>query len=394
MKVLVITNVYPSVQEPTRGIFNQYRLSALSERCEVRVVAPVTWWNRLKDGKNLLSAPTENIKNINSLYPTYWSIPTLSSLHGYALYISLRRYIRHISETYSFDLIFAVWAYPDALASALLTRDYGCPLVIQVMGSDINELSQRPRIRRQIVWALKQSHRTIAVSRALRDRVVELGAAPENVVVQHNGVDGDLFQIGDRNEARLKLGLPTDRKLILYIGNFRLIKGSDLLVEAMVDLIQLHSDADLLLVGSGDMERALQLRVESLGLGDRVRFYGRQDHPMIPLWMQACDVFCLPSRNEGCPNVVLEALASGRPVVASNVGGIPELLDADNGILVPSEDPASLAAGLSDALQRDWDPVKLRNSVEFLSWSDIGESYFQVLSNAMNEFHARKGERS
>ncbi|HLV79914.1 MAG TPA: glycosyltransferase, partial [Chthonomonadaceae bacterium] len=126
-------------------------------------------------------------------------------------------------------------------------------------------------------------------------------------------------------------------------------------------------------------------RVRSLGLDGRILLPGRRPHAEVPDWISACDVYCLPSRREGCPNVVLEALASGRPVVATNVGGVPELLNAENGILVPSEDPAALAAGLRQALCRSWDPQTLRSSVECLSWDQVGKGYFQVLQAAMQE---------
>src|SRR6185437_8672908 len=100
------------------------------------------------------------------------------------------------------------------------------------------------------------------------------------------------------------------------------------------------------------IEAPLHARTTALGLDSRVRFLGRQPHEAIPRWMSAVDVFCLPSRNEGCPNVILEALASGKPVVATRVGGIPELLtDGDNGYLVPAEDPAALAGALAKALE-------------------------------------------
>jgi glycosyltransferase involved in cell wall biosynthesis len=103
--------------------------------------------------------------------------------------------------------------------------------------------------------------------------------------------------------------------------------------------------------------------------------------------MSAVDVFCLPSRNEGCPNVILEALASGKPVVASRVGGIPELLtDGENGYLVPAEDPASLARALAQALARDWDPEALRASVEFLSWDTVALTYQKLLGEVIEEW--------
>ena len=120
-----------------------------------------------------------------------------------------------------------------------------------------------------------------------------------------------------------------------------------------------------------------------------LRRWLRKLHDEIPRWMNAFDLFCLPSRREGCPNVILEALASGKPVVASRVGGIPELINEDNGILVPAESPAALAQAWKAALERRWDAEALRKSVQFLSWDAVGETYFDLLGTVIDEWRRR-----
>ena len=140
------------------------------------------------------------------------------------------------------------------------------------------------------------------------------------------------------------LGLPADRPLVGYVGNLAHKKGPDVLVAAMAELAKRSSrEVDLAIIGAGAVEPALREQALALGVAGRVRFVGRKVHDEIPQWINVFDVFCLPSRREGCPNVVLEALASGRPVVASRVGGVPELLRKDNGLLVPPDRPAELA---------------------------------------------------
>lgn len=362
-------------------MFNRQVFGALAQNCDVRVVSPLPWWTRLRRPKELFVAPQDDSTGIAASYPVYWTLPRISpGLHGDAMYASLRGSVGRLRRSFPFDVILAAWAYPDAYAAARMAQDYGCPVVTKLMGSDINDLASRPGIRDQVRWTLEQSSRVVAVSYALRDRVLEMGIAGDRVSVQHNGVNGALFTLRDPKAVRAELGLPTDRKLILYVGNFRTVKGTDVLIEAMGELSRRRGDADLLLVGSGDLEDGLRARVRELGIEKRVRFCGRRLHTEIPSWISACDAFCLPSRNEGCPNVILEALASGKPVVASRVGGIPELLNRDNGILTPSEDPAALAQGLDDALTRSWDPSALRQSVEYLSWDGVGRSYYNMLA--------------
>ena len=397
MKALLLTQIYPSLREPTRGPYNHNVFRAVSARCDVRVLSPQPFWTRLRRPQEILHVPHETQTGLDTLLPTYWSVPKASHLHGKALYASLRPLVARIHQEFPFDVILAAWAYPDAFAAARLARDFNCALVIKTLGSDINEIPRNPKLRPLVQEALHAAGRVVTVSSALRDRVVELGISPDRVMVQHNGVNGDTFFIRDRAPVRAELGLSADRFAFCYVGRLSHEKGVDVLLQAFHHLNQSGAgkNADLHLVGGGDQEENLRAQAEKLNLSN-VYFHGMQPHKTIPLWLSACDAFCLPSRREGCPNVVLEALASGRPVVASHVGGVPELVSADNGILVPSENPESLAAGMQEAMNRSWNPDALRSSVEFLSWDAVGAMYHQALQAAVAEktaIHAAPAER-
>jgi len=389
VKVLIFTNLYPSHLDPTLGIYNKSTFEALARYCEVRVVAPIRAWARWKQPGLIVNPVREREGGVESIFPPYWSIPTAWSLHAAGMYLSMRPWIRELRRDFPFDVIVGAWAYPDAVAASLLAREANVPLVTAVLGSDVNEFPDLFGLRPQIRWGFQRAQRILAVSRAIADRVVELGAPRERVLVQHNGVDGARFQIRSRSDARKSVGIEHDRPVIGYVGNLRPVKGSDVLIEAMDHLVKQlrNSDAELWIVGSGEIEAQVRARTTALGLDSRVRFLGRQPHNTIPRWMSAVDVFCLPSRNEGCPNVILEALASGKPVVASRVGGIPELLtDGDNGYLVPAEDPAALAGALAKALARPWDPGALRATVTFLSWDAVAQTYQKLLGQVVEEW--------
>jgi glycosyltransferase involved in cell wall biosynthesis len=253
------------------------------------------------------------------------------------------------------------------------------------MGSDINHLARQPQIRPHLIHALERCDSIVAVSWALRDKVLELGIDPTRVVVRHNAVNGDLFCPRDRLIIRNQLGLPTNRRILLYVGNLVPEKGVDVLLEAMSHVHRRHPDVELRIVGRGSSETELRRRAAELGLTRSVHFEGSKAHDNIALWMGAADVFCLPSRREGCPNVVLEALASGRPVVASRVGGVPELLNDRNGIMARAGEPEDLADCLCRALAVDWDAQSLRSSVKQLTWRSVGEFYHETLVHALNE---------
>ncbi len=359
---------------------------AIAKRCEVRLVSPLPWWTRHNRPQDWLNAPHENSTGIDAVFPSWWTVPRYGvAYNGRAMYYSVRKLVKELHKTSPFDVILASWAYPDAYAASLLAKDLGIPFVVNVLGSDINALIKLPALRLQIIETLNKSHRVISVSHALRETVLKLGVAPEKVVVQHNGVDGVKFKLQDRIQVRQRLGLPADRNIILYVGNWVSEKGVDILVQAIGKLRSMgRTDVLLTLVGSGPLEPTLKEIVATSGIEAQVRFCGRKSHIEVPDWMAAADIFCLPSLREGCPNVILEALSCGRPVVASRVGGVPELLDERNGIMTLAGDSDLLATALSQALDRHWNENELRETVKNRSWEDVGRGYYSVLESAVS----------
>lgn len=385
MRVLAFSNLFPSAARPAFGTFNRETFLALSKYSDVRVVAPVPAWQMLKRPRDILSPARETQTGLDATFLPFFSVPGATWLHAGGMAASLLPAMTRLRADFPWDAIVAAWAYPDAAAAAVFARRWRTPLLTVALGTDLNVVPGYRGVGRQVRWTLARSARVVTVSRALGDRAIELGARPERVVIQHNAVDGEAFRIRDRAEVRRALGLEPGRPTIGYFGHHREIKGTDVLIEAMDHLVRRlgRADALLLLVGQGDITEKIKARVEALGLGENIRFCGVKPHAEIPAWMSALDVFCLPSRQEGCPNVVLEALASGRPVVASRVGGVPEILGERTGILVPPEDPPALAAALRDALDRSWDAESLRGSVEFLSWDAIGRRYRTMLEEVL-----------
>jgi glycosyltransferase involved in cell wall biosynthesis len=253
-----------------------------------------------------------------------------------------------------------------------------------VHGSDINVQSQYPLRRKQIRAAMERAHRVLAVSGALRDRLMELGVPEEKILVHHNGVDSERFQPRDRREACQELGLDPDGKHVLYVGYLVEAKALHILLEAVAGLRkQGRLDFTTHLVGCGPLEADLKGRAEALGVTDAVRFHGRRPHDEVPRWMAAADLFCLPSVREGCPNVILEALASGRPVVATHVGGIPELVREGTALLVPPSDPDALGTALETALSRTWGEETLRASVSGYSWDTSARALYEAACDAL-----------
>jgi glycosyltransferase involved in cell wall biosynthesis len=388
MRVLVFTSLFPSPAWPTQWVYHVNLVRALSEFGRVTVVAPVALSKRVRHVRTLLNVSRRTLDGVTVHHPTVWTLPGFHHAHAGRMFQSTRPLVRQLWAAGEFDVILGIWAYPDAYVAGQLAEDVGCPVVVNVIGSDVNELPNRPGMRRKVEASLKSARTVIALSHALRDRVLELGVAPSNVVVQYNGVDGERFRPRPKEVARDVLGIKRDARLICYVGNLLPEKGPDVLLDAYRHLAKTQRGhvPDLVLLGDGPMMRPLQDAVRAAGHGATVRLLGRRLNDEVADWISAADVLCLPSLREGCPNVVLEALASGRPVVASHVGGVPELLNQRNGFTVPPAAPEKLAQALEAALAQHWCPDDLRSTVPCLSWRDFGAGFHRALKAAATAY--------
>jgi glycosyltransferase involved in cell wall biosynthesis len=392
MKVLLFSNHYPASDAPTRGTYNRNIFNALARHAEVRVVGPMPWWIRLQRPRDLVFVQRETGFGLDAAFPAFWSIPRMVALHGHASFATLAPYLATVRRAFPWDVVVGSNAYPDGVGAADLAMISRVPLVQNVIGTDVNELGDVPFLGPQIRWALRRAERVVAVCAAMGERVVSLGVPRERVVAQLNGVDGEEFAPRDRAEARARVGIDHAGPIVVFVGNVKIDKGAEVLVDATAQLVRRHGRGDVLVcvVGSGEHEARVAARVRELGLGDHVRLCGRQPHALVPWWLAASDVLCLPSFMEGCPNVVLEALAMGRAVVATRVGGIPEIVrDGETGLLVPPRDPEALADALAQALARPWDPAAQRASVPYLSWDAVALRYRDVIEASIAAWKQR-----
>jgi len=265
--------------------------------------------------------------------------------------------------------VLAYWLYPDAFGASLVAEELDIPLVSGARGSDV-----RARDRLSLMLArraLDRSAAVLSVSEDLRRIMVDdFAVAPDKVVTIPNGCDTALFHRGSRRQARERLGIADGGPLILYVGRLVAPKGLRELLSAFRILRDEGVPARLALVGEGGFEAELRAAAGKLGLVDYLIMPGAATPHEVALWMQACDVFSLPSHTEGYPNVLVEALACGRPVVATPVGGIVEIVDRDCGMLVPPGDAERLAEALKNALHREWDEAALSSRFQ-RSWSDV-----------------------
>lgn len=379
MKVLALTNLFPTAWDPLRASFNRQQFDRLGAYHELDVMVAVDFRDRRRGPRG--DAPA--LAHARASDFTFWYPPRIGrSLHGLAWYASLMAQRGAQLRRARYDLLLASWGYPDAVGTARLARTLGLPYVVKVHGSDLNVQAEQPLHRPQIAAALRGARAVIAVSDALAGKARALGVAPGRVHLLYNGVDGERFRPGDRAAARRALEIAGDDPLVLYVGNLKPAKGCVDLLEAFPVVLAHHPRARLAFVGSGAAGATIARRAQQLGIAERVLLAGARPHEQLPLWMQAADLLSLPSHNEGVPNVVLEAMACGLPVVATRVGGIPEVLPEQAGLLVPAHDHDALGHALSDALQRGWSREAILAHAAGFRWEDNVRHLDRILRDA------------
>lgn len=371
-RVLIVTNLFADPWNPSRATFNQQQFERLAHKLDVSVLVPVSWMSVLRRPfayRRLRRAAVERWPFVD--YVIFWYVPGIGRrLHAACLFLSLLLQRLPTFLPRRWDCMLASWGYPDAVAVSAATWLTGTPFVAKVHGSDINAFALEPARRAQIRWALNRAHHVVAVSQALAARLVEIGVAPERTSVLYNGVDPRRFHPVPQPEAKQALGFEAHERIVLFVGNVQASKGCAELLEAFAALAARMPELRLVYAGAGPQTSALQSKTGDLGLDARVRFVGRTPHDQLVRWFGAADVLCLPSHAEGVPNVVLEAMACGTPVVATDVGGISEVLPAYAGVMVPPRDVAALEAALFTALHAEWDRERIVRHAASFDWDD------------------------
>ena len=377
IKVLWLTTLFPNPYSPRRAAYALEAHAELKKLCRLRVAAPVMWPDRWlqRGGKSPDYADPPGVS-----HPVYYYPPRIKrNLHGWCLFRSAWPAIKKQAGELGPDVLLASFVYPDGYAGMLAARRLGIPFVVHARGSDLMILGDNPRRRPLIQKTLSEAAQVIAVSRALADKAVELGADPDKVHHVPNGVDQKRFRPRDQKQARRALGLTEPGPWILFVGNLVPVKGLTHLLDALARLPQ----AKLLMVGAGPLRAQLEEKAGGLGISSRMVWAGPQGHDRIPDYMAACDCLVLASLSEGDPNVVLEALSSGRPVAASRVGSVPQMITQGvNGFLAEPGDPESLVQALKQTLEHNWNPESVARSVAQRSWSATAKGYLEVLQKA------------
>ncbi len=370
IRVLTLSTLFPDAVRPVFGPFVERQTLGLAAHpdVELQVVAPIG----LPPGplalhphyRALAGLPHEEIwKGLRVHRPRFWHIPATSGRFDAAMEArAVLPLLRKIRRDFEFDLIDAEFFFPDGPAAIALGKAIGVPVSIKSRGGDIHLWGAQRATQQQVINAGQQANAMLSVSQALKSDMVALGMPADRIQVHYTGVDLSLFRPGFREEAKAALGIKGP--LVVCVGTLMARKGQALVIDALAT----QADVSLALVGQGPDRAALEHQIAACDMTGRVQFTGSLPQTGIVQWLAAADVVALPSISEGLANVWVEALASGTPIVISDVGGARELLTDHRGGRVVNRTVADVSAAIADLLENPPPASEMRAIAERFTW--------------------------
>lgn len=338
MKVLVVSHMYPSTFNNMAGIFVHKQVKALIDKgCEVKVVSPVpyapTFLGKIKPKwREYGKIPVhDNLEGVDVYYPRYIDFPKslFMGYSGHFMYQGMKKVIDDIYKSWQFDIIHSHVALPDGFASTILNKTYGVPLVLTIHGQDLQVTVNKGSLCKKNVYrAMRDADRVVVVSSKLKGMIEDKGLMEASAII-HNGVE-----LCEEHETSLNQNL--DKKIrILSVSNLYKFKGIDLNLHAVSRIIKKYPNIEYKIIGDGPDKARLVELTDSLGLKGYVEFLGRMSHENAMCHMAKCDIFCLPSYQEGFGVAYLEAMSLGKPVIGVSGQGIQDaIVNGENGMLV------------------------------------------------------------
>ncbi|MHB8925347.1 MAG: glycosyltransferase [Coriobacteriia bacterium] len=394
LRGVTVAKQFPNDAEPFRGSFTLEQLRATRGAVEWRVIAPIPWAPRWLS--RLLRRPyvsgSSGVDGIPVDRPRYPVLPRrlLYTLVAPAMALSSRPSFRRIVESHEPQFVHAHAIYPSAAAARRLVGSSGLPLIVSVHGSDLHTNLVRPAWAREVRATLAAADAVICVSSALARDVNALGCVdPDRVVVVPNTIDISRFDHVDRepHEGPVRL---------VSVGNLVPVKGHDILLRALGMAVRSGLDVTLDLVGGGSESQNLAALAAEEGLTDRVRFLGPLSAGALTDALARADAFVLASRQEGFGVAIVEALATGLPVVTTRSGGPEDIVGDDDGVLVEAGDPAAFAAGISELMaslgSRDSHAIASRARERYAP-ATVGRRLVTVYTSVLEQ-RARRGGTS
>ncbi len=390
MRILFLSSTFPHGTARVTGTFNWELCRALAVEHAVRVVSPRSFLDVWRSRTENVAADrwVTATSGVPASYPTYFYTPGFARHHsGGFQWRSIRRHLRTVMKEFRPEAVVSYWAHPDGEVGLRAAQEIGVPSVVIIGGSDVLLLPRDRRRRPKIQRVLRESSAVMTVSEGLRQAVIELGTEPSRVVTNYQGVDEALFHSGDSATARKLLSLPTDRRLLLWVGRMVDVKGLDTLIAAFDLAWQRQPELQLLLVGDGPLRESVEHDIRCRCLTEHVRLIGPKPHSQLPDWYRAADLVLLSSWSEGLPNVLREAVSCGRPFVSTDVGSVREIVDSHGMPPFAELAPIGDVPALAQAIERTLHPSYLAAAQRFprRTWRDNASDLVQLLRQLRGE---------
>lgn len=382
MRVAVLTKQFPTSQQKWAAHSAYQTLRVLATMADVHVFYPEVVYPKLLAPRGGRKTPLDRDfrpGGVDVTYLPFTALPLVSRrLNGPVI---TRLMLPHI-RAYKPDVILSYFIYPDGYAAVKVGKKLGIPAVVTAVGSDLNRIPRfcegpTQKTLREAAWVSTVSHDMCNTAR-------RLGAPVERSRAKLNGCDTSVFYPRDRAEARRSLGIAAEGQAIVYVGRIDLRKGLIELIDSVAALRADHPGLRCYIVGDGPDRPQLTEAIARHNAQETISLLPSCGTAEVAVWMAAADLVTLPSYSEGCPNVVIEALASGRPVVASDVGGIPELMDDTCGRMVPARDVPALTAALREVLDQTWNAEEIA-ARHGRSWQDVANELYEALEFVIKE---------
>jgi len=407
MNVLVISHLYARPNNSGLAPFIRIQLEWLCKRgARIRVISPVPYSPLIPRLSKRIADTVEENRSIGNYWrsggvdvfaPRYIKLPGRLDMgfFGPLYWVGIRRQIVQMFKREPFDLIHGQTLVPDGFAAVMLGRELGVPVVTTERGYLARQKTRGRLMRKTLSTVLSGTNRAIFVSEDLRRQAIEIAGPLARSRVVYTGVDHTIFRPQDKLEARRSLGLSKDEKIILHVGSNKAVKGVLPLLESFSCISSQLGNVRLVFAGHGPLDEPIRSRALQLGLNSQVVVTGQLSHEEVARWIASADVVAHPSVNEGLPNAIVEAMACCRPVVATRVGGIPELLKHEStGLLVDAGDFDRLA---SEIMRLFLDPVFANDValsgrkfvVQNFSWKKHADEMYSVYGEVVSAYTRR-----
>ncbi|HEY3317714.1 MAG TPA: glycosyltransferase [Coriobacteriia bacterium] len=369
LRLLVVSHLYPSDGKRSWGVFVREQIGALGDAAEATLVvgrytpragrAPAF---PPANGR-LVEVDLPWVRWLPSFLKVAWAVP--------AYYAGALRAAR--AQERPFDVVHAFYGFPDGVVGIMLGRKLGLPVVVTLLGADFNRQLARPGAGGIIGRLLSRARFIIGVSSGIVDGMRERFVLSERQVVRlPNGY----------NDSEIRVHAPRRAEYFLFVASLIPRKNPDVLLRAYAG-IAAEVPLDLVIVGDGPMMGQLREMVRELGIGSRVRFEGERDHSELDGYLAKAAAYVLPSSSEGLAVAVNEALASGTPVIATDIPGTREQVTSEAlGYLVPVGDAEALAEALLRAARTPWDHARIAAECGVLTWREHGRELLRIYREA------------